>query len=78
MNKYSVYVKSHCEASDFEAEYTERELKNRKCKIPYIDDVEEDEDGSMIGTGGECGGKLIKTHEGLKCQSCKQVYREEE
>lgn len=74
MKTYQVYVKSHCEAPDFESEFDENQLKGGFCLIPYMDDVDEDGHGTAI----KCGGKLIPLGEGgLKCTGCGQIYEEE-
>lgn len=68
--KYQVYIKSHTNAPDYEEEFTDKELKPRKCLIPWADDV--DEEGHALST--KCGGKLIKTKDGFKCKSCGETY----
>ena len=58
---YQVYLKSHCEYPDFEAEYNEGDLENG-CPINYTDDGDD---------GGECGGELETTTEkDMKCKRC--------
>lgn len=71
--QYEVYIKSHSESPDYEAEFSENDLKDLVCKIPWADDV--DEEGHAIGT--MCGGKLTPLgYGGFKCSACQQVYQE--
>mgnify|MGYP001618973983 CR=1 FL=1 len=72
---YQVYVKSHCEAPDFEAEYTEKELKAGICLIPYDEGLADDDYG-YLPIPVQCGGKLFPTVDGFKCKSCKQEYQD--
>lgn len=69
---YQVYVKSHSEAQDFIAEYSEEQLEDRICQIPYAN---EDEDGFGFI---KCGGTLIDVPEGYKCKRCLQTYSYED
>ena len=66
---YQVYVKSHTDMPDFEAEYTEEELAGY-CQIPFTEDV--DEEGQV--TISLCGGKLNKIKDGFRCSNCWQEY----
>jgi hypothetical protein len=74
MKDYLVYVKSHCEAPDYEAVFSEDELTDKKCLVPYAEDYDK-ETGQAIG--GKCGGKLVKTKDGYKCQDCNAHYLEQ-
>lgn len=76
MKTYSIYIKSHAEAPDYEASFSEIELKNGHCLIPYAE-PEEDEEGNWYAHGVKCGGKLIPFGEGgFKCTSCEVIYVE--
>lgn len=63
--RYMVYIKSHCEAPDYEAEFEEEELTKRACLIKYSDDGE---------SQYRCGGHLLPTVDGLRCEQCGESY----
>ena len=71
MTEYQVYLKSHCEAPDFEGYYTETELKAGRCLIPCADDYDKETGQAM---GGPCGGKLIANKGGYRCTACDAQY----
>jgi hypothetical protein len=77
MKTYSVYIKSHCEQPDYEDNFTEVELKGRRCLIPYADDVEKDEDGHISVYHSKCAGKLVPLPtSGFRCTDCGAFYEE--
>jgi hypothetical protein len=75
MKNFTVCIKSHSESPDYEATFSEDQLKSGICPIPYADDV--DEFGRAYGI--PCEGKLIPLgYGGFKCSSCQAIFELEE
>lgn len=78
MKNYVVFIKSHGDYPDYEDTFTEKELKGRRCLIPYADDVEKDEDGHISVFHSKCAGKLVHLPtSGFRCTYCGAFYEED-